>query len=243
MKTPKCMSLLLIILCFFIVCTPCLFTSDAICDRLNFTETGNVGDTIGGITAPFIGMLNVFLLFITLRAQLDFNKRQAKDSALAHMIELQATMVTCGNNIQIHYCSAADKSAYPSQGMIARNGLSALCDYAPEEVRYFPKSSMKALLMNLQNIVNLGSSLLLITSESDLKSSIKQEFKGFVQSYFKQIKQFYIAVEGDNISIKKHSLDTFKADDGSTMTSEILEEVKVCVEEIDKLKKTYNLLS
>lgn len=243
MKTSKCTNICLLIICLFIVFTPWLFTCDAICERLNFTETGNAGDTIGGITAPFIGLLNVILLFITLRAQLDFNKRQAKDSALAHMIELQATMVTCGNNVQIHYCSAADRSAHPSQGMSARNGLSALCDYAPDEVRYFPKSSMKALLMNLQNIVKLGSSLLLIKSESDLNSSIKQEFKGFVQSYFKQIKQFYEEVEKDNIKIQQSALDTFKADDDSTAIDEIIEEIEACRKEIGKLTKTYSLLS
>ena len=46
-------------------------------DCLKFTEsTGWIGDTLGGITAPFIGFINIILLIWTLQKQIDFNKKQ-----------------------------------------------------------------------------------------------------------------------------------------------------------------------
>ena len=46
---------------------------------LKFTEsTGWIGDTLGGITAPFIGFVNIILLIWTLQKQIEFNKKQLK---------------------------------------------------------------------------------------------------------------------------------------------------------------------
>ncbi len=41
---------------------------------ISFTETGEIGDTIGGITAPFIGILSSILVYRALKAQIDANK-------------------------------------------------------------------------------------------------------------------------------------------------------------------------
>ena len=49
-------------------------------DCLKFTEsTGWIGDTLGGITAPFIGFVNIVLLIWTLQKQIEFNKKQLKE--------------------------------------------------------------------------------------------------------------------------------------------------------------------
>lgn len=46
-------------------------------DCLKFTESIDwIGDTLGGITAPFIGFINIILLIWTLQKQIDFNKKQ-----------------------------------------------------------------------------------------------------------------------------------------------------------------------
>jgi hypothetical protein len=41
-----------------------------------FTETGQIGDTLGGITAPFIGIFSIVLLVKTLASQNEFNRKQ-----------------------------------------------------------------------------------------------------------------------------------------------------------------------
>ena len=65
-------SLLLIIGgCF----APWLFTGEG-CERLDFTETGQIGDTIGGLMGPFIAMAGVFLTFVAFLMQVRANEIQ-----------------------------------------------------------------------------------------------------------------------------------------------------------------------
>lgn len=47
----------------------------------DFTTTGQVGDTIGGTTAPIVGLLSIIFLIWTLWEQISFNKKQKDISA------------------------------------------------------------------------------------------------------------------------------------------------------------------
>ncbi len=59
----------------FAIFAPILFTQNGIC--IGFAEKeGQIGDTIGGITAPIIGILSILLLFFTLKEQMEFNEKQ-----------------------------------------------------------------------------------------------------------------------------------------------------------------------
>lgn len=49
-----------------------------ICDELSFLETGQIGDTIGGVTSPIVGIVSIVLLAYTLIEQLNFNKDQVQ---------------------------------------------------------------------------------------------------------------------------------------------------------------------
>ena len=60
-----------------VIALPILLTRTWGPDCLKFSEsTGWIGDTLGGITAPFIGFVNIILLIWTLHKQIDFNKKQ-----------------------------------------------------------------------------------------------------------------------------------------------------------------------
>ena len=60
-----------------VIIIPILLTRTWGPDWLKFTEsTGWIGDTLGGITAPFLGFVNIILLIWTLWKQIDFNKEQ-----------------------------------------------------------------------------------------------------------------------------------------------------------------------
>ena len=48
------------------------------CLNTDFTNTGQIGDTIGGITAPIIGLISIGLLYITFKEQREFNKKQVE---------------------------------------------------------------------------------------------------------------------------------------------------------------------
>lgn len=73
-----CNILFLIIVVLLICAAPVIFTQGALFgwEFFDLSDKGTIGDTIGGITAPIVGLLSVFLLWLTLKEQLEFNKRQ-----------------------------------------------------------------------------------------------------------------------------------------------------------------------
>lgn len=54
---------------------PWIFTREG-CERLDFTDTGQIGDTIGGLMGPFIAMAGVFLTFVAFLMQVKANEIQ-----------------------------------------------------------------------------------------------------------------------------------------------------------------------
>ena len=73
------LTLFLLTLSFFCVL---LFTSPAIWDRLNLTNTSSIGDTIGGITAPLLGIISTIFLYLTLNKQIDsINDQKLKNES------------------------------------------------------------------------------------------------------------------------------------------------------------------
>lgn len=52
-----------------------LFTSEAFAPRFVFTKTGEIGDTIGGITAPIIGVIGAALTFLAFFIQYKANEK------------------------------------------------------------------------------------------------------------------------------------------------------------------------
>lgn len=69
---------LIIIFCISVplfFATPWIFTRTGF-HWLNFTETGNIGSTIGGITAPFFSLLASVIVYFSFRAQIQMNITQ-----------------------------------------------------------------------------------------------------------------------------------------------------------------------
>lgn len=55
---------------------------------VSFDDTGQIGDTIGGTTAPIIGIVSIYLLYRTLKEQAEFNGEQ---SVIAHKEQFKST--------------------------------------------------------------------------------------------------------------------------------------------------------
>lgn len=64
-------------MCIVVLVMPYIFTRSSF-TGIEFTETGQIGDTLGGITAPFIGIVSIFLLVKTLSEQQKFNQKQVE---------------------------------------------------------------------------------------------------------------------------------------------------------------------
>ena len=65
----------IVIICFF----PFWFTKSGL---LDFTNTGQIGDTIGGVMGPFVAIAASVLTFLAFWVQYKANEQQRKDIAL-----------------------------------------------------------------------------------------------------------------------------------------------------------------
>lgn len=79
---------------------PTIFTLPWL-ECFNRTETGQIGDTIGGTTAPFWGFLSVILLYITLKEQQSFNKTQKLSSDLEVIMKLRDNISELSKNLEV----------------------------------------------------------------------------------------------------------------------------------------------
>lgn len=81
MKKPEWILGIAIVLCLVM---PSVLTKFSSCIYFN-KDTGEIGDTIGGLTAPIIGLLNAILVYLALKSQIEANdkiqKRQDEQEA------------------------------------------------------------------------------------------------------------------------------------------------------------------
>lgn len=83
MKTPKftlidCILIICAILFIPFVCTIIFIIRKYEICNLEYIQTEHIGDIIGGITAPIIGLISIWLLYRTFREQREFNKKQVE---------------------------------------------------------------------------------------------------------------------------------------------------------------------
>lgn len=65
------------LLLFFIATSPIIFSQFS--SIYSFETTGSIGDTIGGITAPFVNLLAAYLVYKSFTAQIRANAQQRQD--------------------------------------------------------------------------------------------------------------------------------------------------------------------
>lgn len=63
--------IVIVVAVFFVLVSPFLFTRTT--GIIDFSRTGEIGDTIGGITAPIIGLLSAILIYLSFKAQTEAN--------------------------------------------------------------------------------------------------------------------------------------------------------------------------
>lgn len=67
-----------VVILIFSFVAPALFVNEAIKPQLDFSETGPIGDTIGGIMNPFIALVGILLTFLAFYMQIKANLEQRK---------------------------------------------------------------------------------------------------------------------------------------------------------------------
>ena len=69
----------IIVAVIFALAAPWIFTRTWLFFGVSFEETGQIGDTIGGITAPFINLIAAYLVFRSFSAQIQANRIQQRN--------------------------------------------------------------------------------------------------------------------------------------------------------------------
>lgn len=69
---------IIISIAIIILVLPPILTTPALFQLFNFSHSGEIGDTIGGITAPFINGLAAILVYVAFKEQIKANERLEK---------------------------------------------------------------------------------------------------------------------------------------------------------------------
>ena len=84
----------------------------------NKTTTGQIGDTIGGTTAPFWGFLSVILLYLTFKEQQTFNKNQQVSNDYMVLMNLRSSISEISNNTDIRVHPYSDNRDIVYKGLL-----------------------------------------------------------------------------------------------------------------------------
>ena len=213
---------LLVLVVIIIVVAPVLFTQPAKYSCFDFSSTGQIGDTIGGITAPIIGVVSILLLYLTLKGQLDFNKSQTKDNRISQALMLQSEIIHMDERIHFSYF-IKDTSCMKCEAY----GCASLCllyrgnGYNPE----INLHQARCLLTHLVVFAYLCK---------NFKETIRQEAEAdanhlnFVEEYLMMMKNFTEQFLEDNVPLVPAPSDLYSEEN---QLSEV-DKIKECAQKI-----------
>ena len=163
---------------------------------LDFSETGSIGDTIGGITAPIVGLVSILLLWWTLRAQLEFNirqeginKQQSMFNDASRVLSMQAHIMQIDNSIRYLYTSrghAVEGTGCSKLSLLQRNVLIDV------KITY---EELMSLIEKVHILDVSVCSLVLFTNGSELSSEEKRSTMSIALIYIDKILGFYKMAE------------------------------------------------
>lgn len=151
----------------FTLVAPLIFTIKHDISWLDFTETGQIGDTIGGITAPFINILNAILIYIAFTEQLKANtllKNQIDSEKDKEKIRLK--------NIEKLVYFDLEYKILPSLKAIEK------------EIPIFLQNRENELLGTYNNWVELNDDIFTNIEKTDLLEIFRHDLKKIIQIYY-----------------------------------------------------------
>lgn len=158
--------------------------------NVKFNEkTGVIGDTIGGITSPFIGVLSIVLLYITFREQRQFNKTQRSASDWTVLLEMR-------NTIEEHSKKVTFGLIFPNNQASNRENLGL------DDIELLNNLTNNGGQLSLADFRKLYDEMLLISDlcilfyqineQSCLSDEIKKALKNTIWSYSKKAGRFFV---------------------------------------------------
>lgn len=90
-------ALLIVFGCF----APSLLTGDSQCEMFDFSETGQIGDTIGGTMGPFVAIAGVLMTFIAFLMQVRANEIQREQLKKSFNMKLLENKIESRNALEL----------------------------------------------------------------------------------------------------------------------------------------------
>ncbi|RLD60618.1 MAG: hypothetical protein DRJ01_09330 [Bacteroidetes bacterium] len=212
-----------------------IFTRPAIFESWDFSSTGQVGDTIGGITAPLINLIGAFLVYISFQAQINANRIQSQaledekkrnstnnqfEKYLSLFEDIKSRLRDLEFVVESPGHSNSDGS-FTQPVHIVYNGLNALNEYvqkieAQKQSNYFGGIySTYGIFLNFQFMLTAILDLI-ERIEKNVQNSNDKEF------LFNNIKLFY---KGFLLQFGNRILDIYASDDSQISELKRIKEI------------------
>jgi hypothetical protein len=204
-----------------VLLSPLFFTGQNFWSRLDFTQTGQIGDTIGGITAPIVNLLGAILVYLALKAQIEANlilKKQLDDEKIKDGIQNQTDEI---NQLYYNLKESIDNFNYISfdsnefgqgQYMTGSEAIYKLfndfycdkCHLSDEELKGNPKITELTSILEICDALITRIDKSSIPSKSVMKTLTCHQFKYRVFPYLSTLQG----------NFKKHYCEDCKKDHG-----------------------------
>lgn len=166
---------------------------------VSFSNTGEIGDTIGGITAPFLGFFGSILVYLALKAQIDANEqvrlqfeKQENEGLINNRVDFLKTKISIlREEINDFYFSYMDdqvkgnpqKYNYQGSQAIHKLLINSKNNYYGKKIKtpyeLEPKLlELKALLVYFRQTTSE------VISDSIINKNIKNEYKNILEFIF-----------------------------------------------------------
>jgi hypothetical protein len=229
--------LFLIIGISLIIISLYIFTRPAIYQVWDFSNTGEIGDTIGGITAPIINLVGAYLVYLSFQAQITANKIQ--NDALTDEKEKNANYRIYDNYTSLYESlknrldnlefvidpiihRGQDGSVTTTNHLVYR-GLNALNEYVirieDTEKYMYQKFNTFGIFLNFQFILKSIEDLIeRINDNNSIQKSEKEYliknirlfYEGFLKTFAERIIAIYPETDSYNAELKRIKLNIDK---------------------------------
>lgn len=181
-KIPILLSIIVIIT----IIAPTLLTRPAYCELFDFTKTGGIGDTIGGITAPILGFVSIFLLYKTFREQQKFNRSQIEYKDYDRLVTITNHIMAKNGRISLEWAEPHGK---------IHKGLFAIS----REIKYhvngeiIDEHKLDEVLRDGEEVALSILDAYRIIKASSLDETIKELFRRTITKYAKVVIELNLA--------------------------------------------------
>ncbi len=195
----------------------------------DFTETGQIGDTIGGITAPIVGLLSIWLLYKTFGEQQKFNARQEEfqnqqQKFNKEQVRLNQKQLRVDNyNLYINLHNLLHENIDSILVTYMDNKQSIGFEVFMDLNKDF-KISVKEfnnIVCQLKNLDHLIEKFLQINHRSDIEYANRKVFYENTIKYIDKINSYYNYLSGDELKIEDIEKESFESKQVACLKNEI----------------------